>query len=159
MWGSGRAEEWGRISAQTIVRPTDPPNTLVSTQVRQFHDVTTCSTAAERNPWVSSCVLTACGFAAEPKVTFPRAAPRFPTGFPLRWQKKQGVAPHLGIREQGKVEIPKWNINNNDSGRSDKKDFHSRAAAAFRTRVFTLPSFYTLISFRNTPTVHQLDVL
>lgn len=57
------------------------------------HDVTVCSTAAGENPWVSSCVLAACGFAAEPKVTFPRAAPRFPTGFPLRGGgRRQGVS-------------------------------------------------------------------
>lgn len=41
-------------------------------------------------------------------------------------KKNKVEAPHLGRREGGKVEIPKWKINNNHSGRSDEREFHSR---------------------------------
>lgn len=49
----------------------------------------------------------------------------------IKKKKKNKVeAPHLGRREGGKVEIPKWKINNNHSGRSDEREFHSRKFGA-----------------------------
>lgn len=59
-----------------------------------------------------------------PKVTFPRAAPCFPTGSPseggkIRVNKRSEL--HIGMRKWRKIEIPKWNINNKDSGRSDDR--------------------------------------
>lgn len=106
--------------SQTPSRPT---------QVPHFHDVTICSTAAEENPWVSSCVLAACGFAAWAKSHVSTCSttlsywlsPRM-TGVGGGGNKVQA----LGRREWGKVEIPKWKINTNDSGRSDEREFHSR---------------------------------
>lgn len=61
----------------------------------QSHDVTTCSTAAGENPPVSSCARAACGFAAQPKAAFPRAAPRFPTGSPPRMTGKTRCELHI----------------------------------------------------------------
>lgn len=45
----------------------------------------------------------------------------FLQALPLRGRASKGSELHIGMRKWRKIEIPKWNINNKDSGRSDDR--------------------------------------
>lgn len=129
----GRAEEGGRINAQTIVRPRRSPKhprVHASPTLPWCNHMFHCSRRKSMSELMCARLLV--GSRRSQKSRFHVQHHAFLLAFPSddgggwRDKKNKVEAPHLGRREGGKVEIPKWKINSNHSGRSDEREFHSR---------------------------------